>query len=223
MYVDPQSHLDDGLHLPEIALRAALDDGHTRSKCHPIDMFPRFHIVQGAHDDVKAGKPINVEALLPDVRADGLDVDRGVECRGRASGDGRLWLFYVLLAEKELAVEVGEVDRIKIQQGDVPETSQDDVFHCVGFYQNLFTGGDGLGEDERSSQPMPPLPTIRTRVFRRCSGQSAPRMAVACVSRSAIECSNLSLTCLPNSSSIRYARVYDAFSIHNDDKRHVEQ
>jgi len=117
--------------LPEIPLCAALDDGYTRSKRHPIDVFPRVGIVQGAHDDVKPGKPIDVEAVLLDVRADGVDVDGGVECRRRASGDGRLGLFYVLFAEEELAVQVGKVDRIEIQQSDMPKPSENDVFHCV--------------------------------------------------------------------------------------------
>ena len=131
--MDPQSHLDDGLDLPKISLCTALNDGHTCSKCHPIDMFPGVGVVQGAHDDVKFRKPIGVEALLLDVRADGLDVDEGVECGSRASGDGRLGLFYILFAEKELAVQVGEVDRIEVEQGDVPKPSQNDVFHCVRF------------------------------------------------------------------------------------------
>ena len=96
-------------------------------------MFPCVGIVQGAHDDVKSGKPIGVEALVLDVRADGLDVDGWVECRSRASGDGRLWLFYILFSEEELAVQVGEVDRIEIEQGDMAKPSQNDVFHCVGF------------------------------------------------------------------------------------------
>ena len=124
-----KSHLDDRLHLPKVPLRATLDDGYTRSKCHPIDVFPCVGIVQSAHDDVKTGKPIDVEALLLDVRADGIDVDGGIECRCRASGDGRLGLFYVLFSEEELAVEVGKVDRIEIQQGDMPKPSENDVFH----------------------------------------------------------------------------------------------
>ena len=138
-----QSHLDDGLDLPEIALRAALDDGDTRSKRHAVDVFPCVGVVQGAHDDVEAGKPIDVEAVLLDVRADGLDVDGGVECRSGASGDGRLGLFNVFFAEEELAVEVGEVDRVEIEQGDVPKPSQDDVFHCISFYQILDAGAEG--------------------------------------------------------------------------------
>lgn len=108
-------------------------------------MFPCVGVVQGAHDDVKSRKPIGVEAVLLDVRADGLDVDGGVECRSRASGDGRLGLFYVLFAEEELAVQVGEVDRIEIQQSDVPKSSQNDVFHCVGFYQILFMSEGRVG------------------------------------------------------------------------------
>lgn len=99
-----KSHLDDRLYLPKITLRTTLDDGHTRSKRHPIDVFPCVGVVQGAHDDVKSRKPIDVEALLLDVRADGLDVDGRVECRRCASGDGRLGLFYVLFAEEELTV-----------------------------------------------------------------------------------------------------------------------
>jgi hypothetical protein len=129
----PKSHLDDGLDLAKIALRTTLDDGHTRSKRHPIDVFPCVGVVQGAHHDVKAREPIDVEAFLLDVRTDGLDVDGGVECRRCARGDGRLGLFYVLFAEEELAVQVGKVDRIEIQQGDMPKASENDIFHCVCF------------------------------------------------------------------------------------------
>jgi hypothetical protein len=41
-----------------------------------------------------------------------------------------LTLLDILFPEQKLAIEVGQVDGIQIQKGDVPETGEDDVFDC---------------------------------------------------------------------------------------------
>ena len=42
----------------------------------------------------------------------------------------RLALFHVLFSEEELAIEIRQVNGVKVQQRNVSESSEDDVLHC---------------------------------------------------------------------------------------------
>ena len=50
---------------------------------------------------------------------------------GRGGTHEGLALLYVFFLEEELAVEVGEVDGVEVEQGDVAEAGEHDVFHCA--------------------------------------------------------------------------------------------
>ena len=103
-------------------------------------------------------------------------------------------LFYILFPEEELAIEVGEVDGVKVEESDIAKASEDDVLHCGGLRHtgtSHWHRGTEVNQLVRvhsivhaqSSQPIPPAPTRRTFVCERRLNRSAPRMAFACSDR----------------------------------------
>lgn len=53
---------------------------------------------------------------------------RGLATRGRGSTYQCLWLLDVLMAEKELSVEVAKVDRVKVDNMNFTEAGKDEIF-----------------------------------------------------------------------------------------------
>lgn len=77
---------------------------------------PLTHVVQRIHHEPKALDPLQVILRLFDIPMSCMDVDaaRRVEMPRRRSRNERFGLGYVRLAEKELAVQVGQVDRVQV-------------------------------------------------------------------------------------------------------------
>ena len=77
---------------------------------------PLTHVVQRIHHESKALDPLQVILRLFDIPMSCMDVDpaRRVEMPRRRGRNERFGLGYVRLAEEELAVQVGQVDRVQV-------------------------------------------------------------------------------------------------------------
>jgi hypothetical protein len=109
-------------------------------------MPPRIQVVQRIEDDAELLEPCDVELSILDVGVFRYDVDVGVELSGRLFRNLRpcqrrlyrlfiedvspyfcLGLLDVLVAEQELAIEVAEVDRVKVYNVNLAKTGEDEV------------------------------------------------------------------------------------------------
>jgi hypothetical protein len=92
-----------------------------------------------------------------------------------------LALLHVFLSEEKLPVEIREVNGVQVNEGDVPEANENDIFDCL----NRQSRGKiaKILKSSRSSQPIPPAPTSSTLVSGRRSKSSGPKMARACEAR----------------------------------------
>lgn len=88
-----------------------------------------------------------------------------------------LALLDILLLEQKLTVQVGNINGVEIQQGNLSETRQDDVLD----YDSKLSATSRVlsGYYSRSSHPIPPAPTRSTFVLASCAYSSGPKIAFA--------------------------------------------
>lgn len=74
------------------------------------------HVIQRIHHQPKTLYPLQVVLRLLDIAVSRMDLDAagGVEVPRRGGRNERLGLGYVRLAKQELAVQVGQVDRVQV-------------------------------------------------------------------------------------------------------------
>lgn len=109
---------------------------------------PRTEIVQSIKNNVKRPKPRHVELRVFDVGVDGINSDVGIECRCSMCRNLSIsrslsvvcpqvsngpyhgfTLLHVLLSEEELAVEVRQVDSVKVQESNIPKPGHHHVLY----------------------------------------------------------------------------------------------
>ena len=166
-----EAALDDRARLPQVALRAALDQGHAGGEAHPVDVAARVDVVEAVEHDVEGAEEVEGELWRLDVAVRRLDRELLAvrELEHRLPRDLGLGAADVLGAEEELAVEVGVVDRVEVHHRDVLDPGQDlRATRCGGAESSRERAcGEGGSVWRRtkfltSSQPMPPAPTTKT-------------------------------------------------------------
>lgn len=98
-------------------------------------------VVQSIQNNVERPEPRHIELRVFDVGVDGVYLNVGIECRGSVCSNLSVLVFCecyvtlyvsdesyqsftlldILLAKEELAVEIRQVDGVKVQEGDVPK------------------------------------------------------------------------------------------------------
>jgi hypothetical protein len=106
---------------------ATLDQGDVCGKAHTIDVTAGIEVVEGVENDDKLAEPVDIELGVLDVCVMCLDLDVWVELGSGLAGDQSFGLLDVGMAEEELAVEVGQIDCVEIDQVDLAEASADEV------------------------------------------------------------------------------------------------
>lgn len=107
----------------------AVDQGDVGGKAHSVDMSAGVQVVQGVADERERFEERDGEARILNVGHHGQHVDIRDHGTNRGCRFGCLGLADVMAAEKELAVEIGEVDGVQIDHGDGTETNGSEVFH----------------------------------------------------------------------------------------------
>lgn len=119
--------LADGLDLAIEAGGATLDQRYVGSKAHAVDMAASVEVVEGVEDDNETAEPVDIELWVFDVCVMCLDLDIRVELGGGLAGDQSLGLLDVCMTEEELAVEVGQVDCVEVDDMDLAKAGADEV------------------------------------------------------------------------------------------------
>ena len=177
-----EAALDDRARLPQVALRAALDQGHAGGEAHPVDVAARVDVVEAVEHDVEGAEEVEGELWRLDVAVRRLDRELLAvrELEHRLPRDLGLGAADVLGAEEELAVEVGVVDRVEVHHRDVLDPGQDlRATRCGGAEpgrEGVCSEGGRHTKFLTSSQPMPPAPTTKTLT----AARSVPVSSLVC-------------------------------------------
>ncbi len=118
----------DDLGLSVESRRATLNQWHVGCQTHFIDVAARFQIVQCVEDNLEITEPSDSKLFVLDICVVCGNIDIGVEPLGGFLGNECFGLFNVLLTEKKLAVQVREIDRVEIDNVDLAEAHEDQVF-----------------------------------------------------------------------------------------------
>lgn len=86
------------------------------------------HVVECVEDNVEGREPFKIELLVFDVRMLGNEFDIGVELLGDFLCDNGFWFLDVFLSEEKLAIEVGEIDGVEVDNMYFAKASEDEVF-----------------------------------------------------------------------------------------------
>lgn len=152
----PPQYLFDDLNLTVEARGATLDQRYICRQAHLIHMSPRIQVIQRVENENETFEPFHVELRIFDVRMMRFDLDVWVELAGRLLRDllrasrqrcpsmqpimprpstyKRLRLLNVFVPEEELAVEVAQVDRVQVDDVDLPEAGEDEVLQKFAAY-----------------------------------------------------------------------------------------
>lgn len=118
----------DYLNLAVEASSSAFDEWYIGRQTHLVHVPPCLHIVQRVEHDIETAEPFHVEMRFFDVCMVGLYLDPWIELCRRVFGDKCFWLFYMLVSEEELSIEIAEINRVKIDDMDFAETEEGKVF-----------------------------------------------------------------------------------------------
>lgn len=120
------SLLDD-LDLPIEARGPTFYQRHVGSQTHLIDMPSRLHIVQRIENNIETAKPVHIELCLLDVRMMCLDLDARIELLRSFFGHQCLGLLDVFVTEKELSVQVAQVNGVEVDDVNFAESKENEV------------------------------------------------------------------------------------------------
>eukprot|EP00962_Isochrysis_galbana_P059433 scaffold33026_cov129-Isochrysis_galbana.AAC.3 len=110
-----------GLALPGAHVHFKHDEGAD----HCVEPSARLDRVEAHHDDLKLAVPFGV--LILDWTVVSLDGDARHAFHDKVSRDCRLWTAHVCLPEQELAVEVGDIDGVHIDDIEVTKPRESEV------------------------------------------------------------------------------------------------
>lgn len=138
----------DDLNLALESCCPGIDQGNVSGQAHSIDVTSRINVVQGVERQFETSKPLDVELWILDICVVRNDLDVRIELLrrilghlyirqhsfvrlgSRVSGVSPYQCFGpsdMLVSEEELAVEVTEVDCIKVDNVNLRETGQGEV------------------------------------------------------------------------------------------------
>ena len=116
-----------GLDLAVEAGSTTFDQWDVCGKAHAVDVTAGIEVVEGVEDDDKLAEPVDIELWILDVCVVCLDLDIWIELGSGLASDQSFGLLDVGMAKEELAVEVGQVNSVEINQVDLAEASTDKV------------------------------------------------------------------------------------------------
>ena len=110
--------LDDG-DLTQVPGSAALHQRNISCQTHPVDMVPGLSVVKSIQHDVELLEPVSVVLVLHDGAVQRLNLTLGSKPQRCLPGTGGLGLTHMLLLKQELSVQIGDIDCVQINDGDV--------------------------------------------------------------------------------------------------------
>jgi hypothetical protein len=90
-------------------------------------MAARIHIIQCIENEIETREPLQVELLVLDVGMICDELDVRIEPLSHLFRDEGFRLLDVLMSEQELAVEVAQVDRVKVNNVDFAKAGENEV------------------------------------------------------------------------------------------------
>lgn len=84
-----------------------------------------IHVVKRVKDQSEAGEPFEIELFVFDVCMMSDEFDVRVEFLGDILCDNGFWLLDMFLPEEKLAIKIGKVDCVKVNNMNLAETSED--------------------------------------------------------------------------------------------------
>lgn len=116
--------LDDGNHLSQISSGAGVNERSVGSQTEAINVSSGVYVVQRIENQIELLEICQVELGVLDVLVVANNGQIGVETLRSIACNDSFGLTNVLWAEQELTIQIGNVDRIQVDQLDVLETSQ---------------------------------------------------------------------------------------------------
>lgn len=115
--------------LTNVTRAATLDQRDVSSETKPVDMPPSLQVIQGITDKIELLEKRDAETTVLDITDEASNFGGRKHAVNRFGGFLRFRLAYMVLAKEKLAVEIGDVNGVKIDEGDGAEAGGGKIFH----------------------------------------------------------------------------------------------